>query len=67
MRSGQISFTFIILSSLSAFATAHGQAISEQFCNDVGKTVMNPMKPTKIYRQKVFEKDCDFEFSVSVN
>jgi hypothetical protein len=55
-----------VLLLLSA-STIIGQGISEQLCNGIGVSIVQALKPTKIYRQDIFKNDCDFEFDVSVS
>ena len=54
-----ISVLLIILNS-NSFA----QDMSEGFCKKIGVSIVQPLKPIKIFREITFENSCDFEFRV---
>lgn len=45
-------------------ATIFGQGISERLCKDIDVSLVQSLKPVKIYRQDVFKNDCVFEFVI---
>jgi len=59
----KIMRSLIFLPILFCFTSIVGQEISEQLCNNVFNSVTKSLKPTKIYRQKVYSCYCDFEFT----
>ncbi len=55
---------FLVLLSILAFSCSAtlAQGVSEAFCKNIGNSTIQLLKPTKIYRQLVFENDCDFSY-----
>jgi hypothetical protein len=57
---------FLITLSFCAL-TVFGQEIEAPLCKDVESKVVIPLKPRKIWRKPILEKECNFNLSYSAN
>jgi hypothetical protein len=61
MRSTGFAVTCLLLFTVAA----RGQNVSEQYCKQVERSIVEKLRPMKVNRQEVYSNECVFEFTVA--